>query len=114
VVKLSPDQIDEINKIRASADDVPEDAAEDLVESPGASPSPEAGPPEGAGSTKASEPKAPRDPAELISKGIDPQLELAVLLLQARTLAERDRAAEPSPVAPAAKPAAPAGGRARS
>jgi carboxyl-terminal processing protease len=114
VVKLSPDQIDEINKIRASADDVPEDAAEDLVESPGASPSPEAGSPEGAGSPKASEPKAPRDPAELISKGIDPQLELAVLLLQGRTLAERDRAAEPSPVAPAAKPAAPAGGRARS
>ena len=112
VVKLSPDQIDEINKIRASADDVPEDAADDMVESPGKSPSPDG---DAVKDGKPEEPKGPRDPAELVAKGIDPQLELAVLLLQGRTLADRERAAEAAPpIAPAAKPAQPAGGRARS
>jgi carboxyl-terminal processing protease len=109
-VKLTPAQMEEINKIRASADDVPEDAADGMVESPAG----QAGDAEGkAGDAK---PKEKRDPDELIRKGVDPQLEMAVVLLQARALkvqesaARAEKAGGPAPGAPAkgAQGAAPA------
>jgi carboxyl-terminal processing protease len=101
VVKLSPSQVEEINKVRASADDVPEEAADGVGTLPDAKPPAD-------GDPVAKAPAEKRDPAELIEKGIDPQLETAVLLLQGRTLG---RGAAPSAVAPARpvmRPAAPA------
>ena len=62
----------------------------------------------------AAEPKAPRDPSELVTKGIDPQLEMADILLQGRALGMLERSVEPSPAVPAARPPAPAEGKARS
>ena len=96
-VGLSPDQVERINKLRAAADDVPEDAAEGLIESPAGSPPSADGSPVAA----KSEPEAPADPADLVRKGIDPQLELAVLLLQARVAGQ----AQPPDARPAARPA---------
>ncbi|NBP52147.1 MAG: PDZ domain-containing protein, partial [Actinobacteria bacterium] len=59
VVKLSPDQVERINEIRASADDIPEEAAEGIGESP----VPPAAPanPDGA---VAKGPEAPKEPAD--------------------------------------------------
>ncbi len=111
VVKLTPAQMEEINKIRASADDVPEDAAEGMIETPAAQP----------GDADAKEgdkkPKEKRDPDELIRKGVDPQLEMAVVLLQARALkaqesavrAAKDGGAAPAKGAQGAAPAKPTG-----
>jgi len=123
VVKLSPAQIDEINKIRASADDLPEDASDSMLEVPGTA-KPEGGAkPEGDGKVagKGTEkdaekkPKEIRDPSELVQKGIDPQLELAVLLLQGRALGMNDRSPAEPTTAPAQRPAAPGdAGKARS
>ena len=97
VVGLSPDQVERINKIRASADDMPEDAAEGLAETPAA---PREGEVAKDGAAPA-EPEAPADPAALVSEGIDPQLELAVLILQGRNAG---KVPEPD-VRPAARPA---------
>ena len=123
VVKLSPAQIDEINKIRASADDLPEDASDSMLEVPGTA-KPEGGTkPEGDGKVAgkgtekdaAKKPKEIRDPSELVQKGIDPQLELAVLLLQGRALGMNDRSPAEPTTAPAQRPAAPGdAGKARS
>jgi carboxyl-terminal processing protease len=79
VVKLSPSQVEEINAIRASADDMPEEAADGMIPLPDAAPT-------GDGDPVAKEAKEPRDPADLVRKGVDPQLETAVLLLQANAL----------------------------
>jgi carboxyl-terminal processing protease len=97
VVGLSPDQVERINKIRASADDMPEDAAEGLAETPAA---PREGEVAKDGAAPA-EPEAPADPAALVREGIDPQLELAVLILQGRNAG---KVPEPD-VRPAARPA---------
>jgi carboxyl-terminal processing protease len=109
-VKLTPAQMEEINKIRASADDVPEDAADGMIETPAAR----------SGDADAKEgdkkPKEKRDPDELIRKGVDPQLEMAVVLLQARALkaqesavrAAKDGGAAPAKGAQGAAPAKPA------
>jgi hypothetical protein len=60
-------------------------------------------------------PKEIRDPSELVQKGIDPQLELAVLLLQGRALGMNDRSPAEPTTAPAQRPAAPGdAGKARS
>jgi carboxyl-terminal processing protease len=115
VVKLSPDQIEEINKIRASADDVPEEAADGMVEVPGSSKAPGDEPPAN-GQAVDKKAKEPRDPAELVMKGIDPQVEMAVLLLQGRALGQAEKASSATPAtAPAQRPAGPeAAGKARS
>ena len=115
VVKLSPAQIDEINKIRASADDVPEEAADGMVEVPGSSKAPGDEPPAN-GQVVDKKAKEPRDPADLVMKGIDPQVEMAVLLLQGRALGQAEKASSVGPAtAPAQRPAAPeAAGKARS
>jgi carboxyl-terminal processing protease len=115
VVKLSPDQIEEINKIRASADDVPEEAADGMVEVPGSSKVPGDEPPAN-GQVVDKKAKEPRDPAELVMKGIDPQVEMAVLLLQGRALGQAEKASSATPAtAPAQRPAGPeAAGKARS
>ena len=115
VVKLSPAQIDEINKIRASADDVPEEAADGMVEVPGSSKAPGDEPPAN-GEVVDKKAKEPRDPADLVMKGIDPQVEMAVLLLQGRALGQAEKASSVGPAtAPAQRPAAPeAAGKARS
>jgi carboxyl-terminal processing protease len=98
VVRLSPDQIESINKLRAAADDLPEEAADGI----GGVPVPPAG---GDAPAAPEAPKEPADPADLVRKGIDPQLELAVLLLQARTVGRPSEPEVPA-VAPAARPAA--------
>ena len=115
VVKLSPAQIDEINKIRASADDVPEEAVDGMSEVPGSAQTP-GDEPASNGKVVEKKAKEPRDPADLVLKGIDPQVEMAVLLLQGRALGQAERAATATPVvAPAQRPAAPeAAGKARS
>ena len=115
VVKLSPAQIDEINKIRASADDVPEEAADGMVEVPGSSKAPGDEPPAN-GEVVDKKAKEPRDPADLVMKGIDPQVEMAVLLLQGRALGQAEKASSVGPAtAPAQRPAVPeAAGKARS
>ena len=123
VVKLSPAQIDEINKIRASADDLPEEASDSMLEVPGTA-KPEGGAkPEADGKVAGKDtakdaekkPKEMRDPAELVQKGIDPQLELAVLLLQGRALGMADKSPAVPAAAPAQRPAAPGdAGKARS
>jgi len=113
VVKLSPDQIDEINKLRASADDLPEEAVDGLIDPP-AQASPPGDAPAKDGTKVAAEPKAPRDPSELVSKGIDPQLEMAVILLQGRALGMLERGSDQPPAVPAARPAAGGEGKARS
>jgi hypothetical protein len=115
VVKLSPDQIEEINKIRASADDVPEEAADGMVEVPGSAKEP-GDEPAANGKVVDKKAKEPRDPAELVMKGIDPQVEMAVLLLQGRALGQAEKASSAAPAtAPAQRPAAPeAAGKARS
>ena len=115
VVKLSPDQIDEINKIRASADDVPEEAVDGMSEVPGSAQTP-GDEPASNGKVVEKKAKEPRDPADLVLKGIDPQVEMAVLLLQGRALGQAERAATATPVvAPAQRPATPeAAGKARS
>jgi carboxyl-terminal processing protease len=113
VVKLSPDQIDEINKLRASADDLPEEAVDGLIDPP-AQATPPGDAPAKDGTKVAAEPKAPRDPSELVSKGIDPQLEMAVILLQGRALGMLERGSDQPPAVPAARPAAGAEGKARS
>jgi carboxyl-terminal processing protease len=102
-VRLSPDQVERINKLRAAADDMPEEALEGLGEAPV---QPES--PDGAVAKAPEAPKEPADPSDLVKKGVDPQLELAVILLQGRALAPPAQA----PV-PAARPAG-APGRARS
>lgn len=114
VVRLTPSQIDEINKVRASADDIPEDAADGMGGVPGA-PKTDAAPGK-EGATPAAKDPAPRDPAELIEKGLDPQLETAVLLLQGRALGLAERVpGTPGPAAPAQRPADPVQqGKARS
>jgi carboxyl-terminal processing protease len=115
VVKLSPAQIDEINKIRASADDVPEEAVDGMSEVPGSAQTP-GDEPASNGKVVEKKAKEPRDPADLVLKGIDPQVEMAVLLLQGRALGQAERAATATPVvAPAQRPATPeAAGKARS
>jgi len=115
VVKLSPAQIDEINKIRASADDVPEEAVDGMSEVPGSAQIP-GDEPASNGKVVEKKAKEPRDPADLVLKGIDPQVEMAVLLLQGRALGQAERAATATPVvAPAQRPATPeAAGKARS
>ena len=123
VVKLSPAQIDEINKIRASADDLPEEASDSMLEVPGTA-KPEGGAkPEADGKVAGKDtakdaekkPKEIRDPSELVQKGIDPQLELAVLLLQGRALGMADKSPAEPAAAPAQRPAAPGdAGKARS
>jgi carboxyl-terminal processing protease len=101
VVKLSPSQVEEINKVRASADDVPEEAADGVGTLPDAKPPAD-------GDPVAKAPDEKRDPAELIEKGIDPQLETAVLLLQGRTLGRGAASSAVAPARPAMRPAAPA------
>ena len=102
VVKLSPSQVEEINAIRASADDMPEEAADGMIPLPDAAPT-------GDGDPVAKEAKEPRDPADLVRKGVDPQLETAVLLLQAnalgRGLPSAAGPATPAQRMPAGKPA---------
>ena len=49
-----------------------------------------------------------------MSKGIDPQLEMAVILLQGRALGMLERGSDQPPAVPAARPAAGAEGKARS
>ena len=106
VVRLSPDQVERINKLRAAADDIPEEALEGLGEAPVQPESP--APADGAVAKASDGPKEPVDPSDLVTKGVDPQLELAVILLQGRALASPSLAP-----APAARPAG-APGRARS
>ncbi|MFM8731600.1 MAG: S41 family peptidase [Phycisphaerales bacterium] len=89
-VKLSPSQVEEINAIRASADDMPEEAADGMIPLPDSAPVAE-------GDAVKPAAKEPRDPAELVQKGVDPQLETAVLLLQANALGR----GVPSAAAPA-------------
>jgi carboxyl-terminal processing protease len=115
VIKLSPAQIDEINKIRASADDLPEEASDTMLEVPGTAKPVDAAKPSGDGKATDKDaeqkPKEVRDPSELVQKGIDPQLEMAVLILQGRVLGAADKADPEPPVAPARRlaPAADAG-----
>jgi carboxyl-terminal processing protease len=107
VVKLAPAQIEEINKIRASADDIPEDAQDGAIETPGSAKSTGSEPPS-EGKPVDAKKKEPRDPAELIEKGYDAQLEMAVLILEGRALGMADKPA--APPEPAQRPAAPAAG----
>jgi hypothetical protein len=100
VVKLSPSQVEEINKVRASADDVPEEAADGMGSLPDAKPASD-------GDPVAKAPAEKRDPAELIEKGIDPQLETAVLLLQGRAIGRAANATD-APARPAQRPGEPA------
>jgi carboxyl-terminal processing protease len=101
VVKLSPSQVEEINKVRASADDVPEEAADGMGTLPDAKQASD-------GDPVAKAPAEKRDPAELIEKGIDPQLETAVLLLQGRAIGRAANASD-APARPAQRPGEPAG-----
>jgi carboxyl-terminal processing protease len=101
VVKLTPRQVEEINTLRASADDVPQEAAEGMI------PGPNPAEPEADEAPVALGPKTPRDPAELITKGLDPQLETAVVLLQGQALG-RAAASTDAPATPAQRPAGPA------
>ena len=72
------------------ADDMPEEAADGMIPLPDSAPAAEGDPVKPAS-------KEPRDPAELVQKGVDPQLETAVLLLQANALGR----GVPSAAAPA-------------
>ncbi|MFM7051458.1 MAG: S41 family peptidase [Planctomycetota bacterium] len=78
VVKMTPDQIEKSVTLRQNAD---------VIEQ------------------KKADPKPRPDVSELLSKGIDPQLELALVLLQARALKELDEKArtmtDAAPAAPA-------------
>ncbi|MFO0963464.1 MAG: S41 family peptidase [Phycisphaerales bacterium] len=121
-VKLTPSQMEEMNKIRASADDVPEEAADGMNETPAAPVAP-AGSDEPAtnGAPVAPKAKEKRDPDELIRKGVDPQLQAALILLQARALKGQETeaaamgASGKAAPAPAQKtPASAANGKARS
>jgi carboxyl-terminal processing protease len=101
-VRLTPVQMEEINKIRASADDVPEDPLDDA----GAAPEP--------GEPAIKAPREKRDPAELIDKGVDPQLQTALIILQGRALKTAARAAAAGrTTTPAAGPAKAAAGKTR-
>ena len=100
VVKLSPSQVEEINKVRASADDMPEEAADGVGTLPDAKPPAD-------GDPVAKVPAEKRDPAELVEKGIDPQLETAVILLQGRALGRSTAGAPEPPARPAQAPAKP-------
>ena len=106
VVRLSPDQVERINKLRAAADDIPEEAADGLGEAPVQPEVP--APADGAVAKAPDAAKEPADPSDLVRKGVDPQLELAVILLQGRALSPTTKVP-----APAARPAG-APGRARS
>ena len=96
-----PRQVEQINALRASADDVPQEAADGMI--PGPTPSE----PDADGTPVAEAPKTPRDPEELISKGLDPQLETAVVLRQGQALG-RSTASAADPAKPAQRPAGPA------
>jgi hypothetical protein len=86
-----------------------------MVEVPGSSKAPGDEPPAN-GQAVDKKAKEPRDPAELVMKGIDPQVEMAVLLLQGRALGQAEKASSATPAtAPAQRPAGPeAAGKARS
>ncbi len=95
LVKLTPVQMEEINKIRASADDIPQEVLDDGVTTPETvAPGEEA---------VAVAPAVKRDPSELIEKGADPQLQTALILLQSRALkVAEQQAATQAPAAPGA------------
>ena len=117
VVKMTPDQIEKSTLLRGNADIIDQKKlrAEVKVEAskPEATQPDSAQPENGAiakadGKTdgKASGPKVRPHVADLITTGIDPQLELALLVLQARALkdldaAERAKMADVSPKGPA-------------
>lgn len=91
LVRMTPVQMEEMNKIRASADDVPEEVIDDSA------------PPAGSAEAK---PREKRDPSELIAKGVDPQLQTALILLQSRALkvAEKQATSQPAEAPPAGQP----------
>lgn len=70
VVKMTPTQIEKALSLRQRADQIAE------VDKPDAEPRPDVG--------------------ELVAGGIDPQLEMALVVLKARVLADLDRAGEPA------------------
>ncbi len=108
LVKLTPTQMEEINKIRASADDTPEEAVDGMTEPPTQVTPPAGDEPAANGAPVKSKPKEKRDPDELIMKGIDPQLQAAVILLQSRALKSQEAQAASAPAPAAGAPAAPA------
>ncbi|MFM9170272.1 MAG: hypothetical protein ACKOTD_09185, partial [Phycisphaerales bacterium] len=82
-----------------SADDMPEEAADGMIPLPDSAPAAE-------GDAVKPAAKEPRDPAELVQKGVDPQLETAVLLLQANALG-RGLPSAAAPATPAQRTTAP-------
>lgn len=80
VVRLTPVQMEEIVKIRASANDIPLD--EELLMTPSEEP---------LDASAAKGPAEKRDPLELITTGADPQLQTALILLQSRVLKDLER-----------------------
>lgn len=83
LVRITPVQLEEINKIRASADDLPQDPNDEGTADDSTT----------AEKPDAKTPKVKRDPAELIEKGVDPQLQAALILLQGRVLKDEERQA---------------------
>jgi C-terminal processing protease CtpA/Prc len=86
VVKMTPDQIEKSTMLRQNADVIEQKKAK-----------------------QDGEPKVRPNVEDLLTKGIDPQLELALLVLQARALKDMDAAAASAIADVAAKPGA-AGG----